>query len=282
MTRSEVFETPGSVSLQIRLPSGRVVVTTVDEPRTSVELVSLGRRGHDAIEEIDVRVDERHGAQVITIEQVARFRWGPIQISWDDAIEARIACPRGAKLEHTSGSADLRVEGDLGEVSVKTASGDVELDRVHGKLQVKTASGEISVGDVESDASLMTVSGELEVRRLRGPLSARAVSGDVRIQSLQAPLTLSTTSGNVDLDAVEAGEVRVQTISGDARIGVARGTRIWIDAASVSGNLHSELGLADEPTSVEQEGDPGPVVPLHVKTVSGDVSIVRAAARAPA
>ena len=35
-----VFETPGSVSLQIKLPSGRVVVTTADEPRTTVEVVA--------------------------------------------------------------------------------------------------------------------------------------------------------------------------------------------------------------------------------------------------
>ena len=32
--RCRRFETPGSVSLQIKLPSGRVVVTTVDEPKT--------------------------------------------------------------------------------------------------------------------------------------------------------------------------------------------------------------------------------------------------------
>ena len=40
-----VFETPGSVSLQVKLPSGRVVVTTADQPQTTVEVVALGRRG---------------------------------------------------------------------------------------------------------------------------------------------------------------------------------------------------------------------------------------------
>jgi hypothetical protein len=68
----------------------------------------------------------------------------------------------------------------------------------------------------------------------------------------------------------------VQTVSGDVRLGITRGTRTWIDAASVSGRLESELGLEDqEPTPDE---DASPVVPLHVKTVSGDVSVVRAAA----
>jgi len=72
--------------------------------------------------------------------------------------------------------------------------------------------------------------------------------------------------------------VRAQTVSGDVRIGVGRGTRVWIDAASVSGDLRSDLGLGDEqPASDEGR----PVVPLYVKTVSGDVSIVRATERVP-
>jgi len=273
-----VFETPGSVSLHVRLPNGRVRVTTADEPRTSVELVSLGRRGADALEEVDVRVEERPGGHVVTIEQTARFRWGPIQITWDDAVEARITCPRGADLELSAASADLQVEGELGEVSARTASGDVSLGDVGRKLQVKTASGDVTVGRIDADASLVTVSGELEVAHVNSSLTARAVSGDVHLGVVAGALSLSTTSGDVRLDRVEAGEVRVQTVSGDARIGVGRGVRVWIDAASVSGDLQSELGLADDVPAESEAADAeaDSVVPLHVKTVSGDVKIVRA------
>lgn len=121
----------------------------------------------------------------------------------------------------------------------------------------------------------MTVSGDLTVGRAGGSLLGRAVSGDVRIGSLSGSLTLSTTSGDVDVRSVEAGEVRVETVSGDVRLGVSRGTRVWIDAASVSGELDSELDVDDR----EPEGDRsgvGGVVPLRVKSVSGDVSIVGA------
>jgi hypothetical protein len=47
-----------------------------------------------------------------------------------------------------------------------------------------------------------------------------------------------------------------------------------VDAASVSGDLESELGLEGQEAVDEPEGA---VVPLHVKTVSGDVAVVRAA-----
>jgi DUF4097 and DUF4098 domain-containing protein YvlB len=112
--------------------------------------------------------------------------------------------------------------------------------------------------------------------RAEAPLTARSVSGDVMVGGSAGELGISTTSGDVDVKAVSGGDVRVQTVSGDVRLGITRGTRTWIDAASVSGRLESELGLEDQEPVAEDNAIP--VVPLHVKTVSGDVSIVRAAA----
>ena len=254
----QVFETPGSVSLRINLPSGRVVVTTTDEPQTSVELVPVGRRGPDAIDEIEVTMDEHRGRHVVRIEQKNKFRWGPIQITWGGDFEVRVTCPHGADLDFSGGSTDVRSHGELGEAAVRTASGDVKLESVRGTIEAKTASGDIAVETIVAEASLVTVSGDLEVGRVNGPLAARSVSGDVDLDSI----------------GIEAREVRVQTVSGDVRVGVGQGTRVWIDAASVSGELGSELGLEDEGPASDTSG---PVVPLHVKTVSGDVAIVRAA-----
>ena len=270
----QVFETPGSVSLQIKLPSGRVLVATADEPRTTVEVVAVGRRGQDAVDEIEVTMEDRLGRSLIRVEQKDRFRWGPIQITWGGDFECRITCPPGTDLDLAGGSTDLRAEGELGEVAVRTASGDMRLESAQGELQVKTASGDIAIGTIAAQASLVTVSGDLGVERVDASLTARAVSGDLTIGSVSGALTISTTSGDVDVKAVSGGDVRVQTVSGDVRVGIARGTRTWIDAASVSGRLESELGLDDR----EPAADETTVVPLHVKTVSGDVSIVRAAA----
>ena len=270
------FDTPGSVSLQIKLPSGRVVVTTADEPRTTVEVVALGRRGQDAIDDIEIVMDERSGHHVVRVEQRDRFRWGPIQITWGGDFECRISGPPGTDRDLSGASTDVRVEGELGDVSARTASGDIRLQRVGGPLQVKTASGDVFVGVVIGQGSIATVSGDVGIERIDAPLTARAVSGDITVGSIAAELGISTTSGDVDLKTVLEGDVRVQTVSGDVRVGIARRTRVWIDAASVSGRLESELGLEDQE---EAFGDAASaVVPLHVKTVSGDVSVVRAAA----
>jgi Toastrack DUF4097 len=269
------FETPGSVSLQIKLPSGRVLVSTADEPHTTVEVVAVGRRGQDAIDEIEVTMEERLGRYVVKVEQKDRFRWGPIQITWGGDFECRITCPPGSDLDLSGGSTDVRAEGELGDVSIRTASGDAKLESTLRELKVKTASGDIDVATVLTQASLVTVSGDVMLGRSDASVTARSVSGDVVIGSSAGILEISTTSGEVDVKAVLGGDVRVQTVSGDVRLGIARGTRTWIDAVSVSGRLESELGLDEQEPDSEEGSDP--VVPLYVKTVSGDVSVVRAA-----
>lgn len=277
-----VFDTPGSVSLQLKLPSGRVLVTTADEPRTTVEVVAVGRRGQEVADEVEVTMEERLGRSVIRVEQRDKFRWGPIQITWGGDFECRITCPPGADLDLAGGSTDLRAEGELGEVSARSASGDIELESIRGELQVKTASGDVAVGALSQGGSLVTVSGDLRVGRIDGGVvKARSVSGDVAIGTLAAELELATTSGDIDVQAVTGGELRVQTVSGDVRVGIARGTRTWIDAMSVSGRLESELGLEDaEPVGTAEAGDS--IVPLRIKTVSGDVTVARASALASA
>jgi hypothetical protein len=273
-----VFETPGNVELQIRIPTGRVSVETTDEPRTQIDLIPRGRRGEEAIEQIDISHDEHGGRHVITVEQRDRIRWGPLQISWGGEVEVRVKCPVGSELEFSGASTELRAEGRYGKVSARTASGEIRVGDVEGKLEVKTASGDISLDRIVSDnASVVSVSGDLELGHVDGRLTLRTVSGDVELGVARGPVTVSTTSGDVDVKSLETGELRVQSVSGDARIGIARGTRIWIDATSVSGDMNSELAVGDETPGEGSEAS-GEVVPVHVKTVSGDVRIVRAAA----
>lgn len=274
---TEVFETPGSVTLEVRIPTGRVLVGTTDEPRTVVELEARGRRAEETLELIDVTHDERSGRHVVTVEQRDRIRWGPIQINWGGDVEVRVKCPVGTELELSGASTEFRADGQYGKASVRTASGDIRLGDVSGKLELKTASGDVTLESLESEkAALVTVSGDVEIDRVDAHLMLRTVSGDVELGAARGALTVSTTSGDVDVRALEAGELRIQSVSGDVRVAVARGTQVYVDATSVSGDLRSELSMSHEGPAADSPA--GPVVPVHVKTVSGDVALVRASA----
>ena len=235
----QVFETPGSVSLQIRLPSGRVVVTTADEPRTSVELVADSAVVAPTPSRTSqvTRTTSAAAATSSPIEEKDRIRWGPLRITWGADVEVRVTCPPGADLDLSGGSTDLRVEGELGEVTVRTASGDVQLESVRRKLQVKTASGDVSVGVIEAERHRRH-----GLRRHRRRVASTARSSLARSPATPASrrcagrCTLATTSGDVEARVGRGGGGPLPVrVSGDVRIGVGRGTRVWIDATSVSG-----------------------------------------------
>ena len=85
---------------------------------------------------------------------------------------------------------------------------------------------------------------------------------------------MTTVSGDVRVDAAGGGGMRVQAVSGDVHLAIKPGERLYIDASSVSGTMSSELGLDDAPPA----DSAAPVIELRVRTVSGDLQIVRAAA----
>jgi hypothetical protein len=77
---------------------------------------------------------------------------------------------------------------------------------------------------------------------------------------------------------VQRGRVELKAISGDVIVGVRSGSRVYVDANTVSGSTSSELELSDSP--VPAPAADAPLVELFVKTVSGDVRIERALAAA--
>ena len=159
-----------------------------------VELVAKGRRGADALEDLVIRADERGGGTSSRSSRRRSSAGGPIQINWGGDVEVRIICPTGADLDLAGGSTDLKVDGELGEVTAKSASGDLSLNDVTKSFQLKTASGDISVGTIHAEGTIVTVSGDLEIRRILAPLNARSVSGGAKIGAIEAG-ELSTPDG---------------------------------------------------------------------------------------
>jgi DUF4097 and DUF4098 domain-containing protein YvlB len=261
------FDTPGTVKLRVVLASGDVEVETDDTDRTEIELLARGRGGQERLHEIVVKAEERGDTHEIVVEQPKRWHVG---IFRDSEIRVRIRCPHGSAIETQTESADVAVRGRVASAHAKTGSGDLSFTQVDGELVANSASGDISGEDVGGDCVVKTASGDVDIRSVGGTFAGSLVSGDLRLHDARDSVTVATVSGDQWIGSVSAGEIRLQAVSGDVRVGVRPGLRLWIDAASVSGSMKSELDSADGPT-----GD-GPLVQLRAKTVSGDVSIVRA------
>ncbi len=285
--RTETFDTPGSVSLDVRLGSGEIRIDARDVKQTTVELRPL--RDNDATTKAieSARLELRGGAdrqQVIV--DLGRSRGGLFRGA---AVGIEITCPEGADAEVKSGSADLDVRGRLGSISLSTASGDIELDDVSGDANINTASGDVRMGGIGGElrvntasgdvrgktiaggARLNTASGDVTIESVDGSLSVNSASGDVTVEAARAAVNVNTASGDQRIGSLSQGSAELKSASGDLTIGIKEGSTLWVDARSRSGEVRSELPVSDS----APEGD-APHVELKANTMSGDIEITRA------
>ena len=282
--RSWDFDTPGPVRLDLELPFGRVDVDTDETTtQTHVDLEGSGGDVQDLIDTATVDARPRGAGHEVRVE--VRRRGGFfISLGKGPDLRLRVTAPAGADVVVRTKSADIRGRGRLGSAEVKTASGDVSLDTVTGDVHVKTASGDFALSEAHGITQVQTASGDVSLQQARGDVTVQAVSGDVWVKDARQSVHVNTVSGDQRIDAVVEGSVETQAVSGDILIGVRRGSRVYVDANTISGATNSELTLADAPSDDAVDGsaeDEGPMVEVRAKTVSGDVSLVRAAAPTP-
>jgi hypothetical protein len=268
------FETSGPARLRVRNSAGLVAVEASQTGRTTVELEALrdDDATHQAIERATV---EAYGNDVtVQVGESKGFEIGAVSISFGRTpqVGIRIRCPEGSELDCATASANVKASGRLGDVETKSASGDVAVDHVTN-LRVQSASGDVRAASVDGEARIQTVSGDVRLGPVTGPISATLVSGDFEADEGQSDVTVKTVSGDQRVDAVRAGQIKLQSVSGDVRLGVRPGTRLHIDANSTSGDINSEFDVQDRPSDQPS----GLEARLQIKTVSGDIEIVRAA-----
>ena len=269
----QTFETPGPLALRVEIPSDEIEVSAAPGTQTILDLDGLDDESARTLGDVRVELrDARGGGHELIVEAKNRKGWGSILSFGRTGYRVKISCPEGAATTVRSRSADVRGRGRLGSVDVESASGDVSFDEVGGDAIVKSASGDIDLGTVEGRATAHTAAGDVEIRNARGAVGANSVSGDVVVRDACGDVTANSVSGDQKLEAVVEGVVKAQSVSGDVEIGVRRGSRVYLDCSTLSGETSSELELTGD------AGDEGPLVELRAKTVSGDISILRAAA----
>ena len=119
---------------------------------------------------------------------------------------------------------------------VNTASGDVTFEQVGGEAQVNSASGDVKLEEIGGALTVNTASGDVEIGRLggrrQGPLRFRrhpARRGRL-VARRSRPLPATSRSR-----ACAKATSSLQTASGDIEVGIKQGSKLWIDAKSMSG-----------------------------------------------
>ena len=101
---------------------------------------------------------------------------------------------------------------------------------------------------------------------------ANSASGDVTLGETENDAKIRTASGDIKIRSAARGRIDVTSASGDVEVGIRRGSSVYIDDSSISGDMTSEMDVSDAPP-VEPDG---PMVDFRARTMSGDVKVRRA------
>src|SRR6476469_9583391 len=184
------------------------------------------------------------------------------------------------------------------EVEIRLNAGDIQIDpTLDGRVEIELIAHDeetqeiVDAARVEQQGNRVLVDvpqkrggfsfGSLFGRqgidcRVRCPegslLTVRTKSADLSVRGAIGGMNVATASGDVEADRVNGG-VNIKSASGDVRIGVRRGSKVYLDCTTVSGDTSSELEVSPEAPATD-----GPLVEIRAKTVSGDIRITRAPA----
>jgi DUF4097 and DUF4098 domain-containing protein YvlB len=268
--RQQTFQTPGPIVLDVRSTSGSVRVDAIDGLADTTVTVKSVKGDRDIEDDAVIEAREDGGRQHVSVHIPGSKLFGFIQLGAQD-VDISVRCPAGSEPTIDVVSAEVVTNGKLGKAVIKGVSGDLAVERIDGDASLRTISGDLSVADVVGRATCQTVSGAVRVQHAGGPSEFRSISGDFRLGRLDGPVSVQSVSGDIEVDSIAQGAVTLKTVSGDMRIGVRQGARIWIDARSVGGRTTSELPVSDQ----QPAGD-GPFVELRATATSGNIRVVKA------
>jgi DUF4097 and DUF4098 domain-containing protein YvlB len=228
-----------SADVEIRGEAARQVTVTVDD--ADVDQVALVLHGTDRIEP--------------TFDGSHRLGSGRV----------RLQVPRGSRIELSTMSGDVRIDGLGGEVRCRSLSGDVHIEGASA-AEVQTVSGDLSIKGTPGALRIKTVSGDVQVGLVPGPaaqLDFETTSGDLRWSGTcgaRCRLAAATVSGDLSfaLDPRSSFELRFQTYTGDLD-----------DQLGITGLARGRRGLEKPARFGNGEGV------VDCRTFSGDVRIGR-------
>ncbi len=179
------------------------------------------------------------------------------------------------------GSADLRLRGLDGEISVAGDSGDIQATGIRGSFDFDSSSGDCRLEDFDGQQfRFHASSGDLVARGVRAQrVEAETSSGDVSVSSADIEeFEADSSSGDiaVDVQGDRLTSFRVSTSSGDVVLGLPADGSFDAEADQSSGDM--VVGFAegsavhdDEALVAFRRGSGGAKV--RVSTSSGDFTI---------
>ena len=156
-----------------------------------------------------------------------------------------VKIPVTADLDVETVSADISVDGVLGEVDLESVSGQVEVSGETRSLEASSVSGDVLATTTVGRAELESVSGDIIVRHATGRLEASVVSGNIVIEGgTLDSFDAETVSGSIFCAAnpTDRGRFKMETMSGKIEMVVSPDVNADFYIETYSGSIKNDIG----------------------------------------
>ena len=280
------FETPGPISLEVKIGIANIYLTASERADTRVEVLPTDpSRESDVAAAAETRVD--YGDGRLSVQNPLSWRergwWG-----WGKkgSMDVQIELPSGSRVNCDAVMGTFESVGPLGECRVKTGygkirveqagpaqletgAGNVTAEHISGSVEIKTGTGAVRVGSVDGAATIHNANGATQVGEATGKVEAHAANGRITVDRAHDSALARTAMGDVEIGQVEGGTITAHTAFGRVEIGVRDGVAAWLDLTTKFGRVHNDLDTAEQPAGSQA------TVEVHVHTGHGDISIHR-------
>jgi len=224
--KKEIHKTfTGKRSVRIQTASGDCEIKKGSSDQIIVDLVYSVRPG-DAFEP-----EFRERGNTLRLKE----RWYG---SSSGSVLWTITVPPETKIQFSTASGDLTINGTTNTVKASSASGEIIIENAEGEFDLNTASGDITIEDSKGEFDLSTASGEIEAYNLQGLMNMSTASGDIDVKDSKGTFELSCASGNVDASNITIeDESSFNTASGKVNVEPAESPKYDLNLSSASGNV---------------------------------------------
>lgn len=257
------FPATEPIDLLVEVTAGSVRIAAEQTELVTVEVRPVKSTQRDDELADEVRVDFADG-RLEVVESPARHNW----IRFSSGLDVVVSVPAGSRCWVSTASAEVNASGELGSLAAKTVSGGITAGAITGTAEISSTSGRISIDDIIGQVAVKSASGSVELGHVGSDVDVNSVSGKVEIGKADADAKVRTASGRVKIGTLRRGRSDISTVSGEVKVGVAKGAGVYLDLSSLSGRVTSEL----EPSEPTGEVD----LRLRCRTVSGAIRVAQA------
>lgn len=150
------------------------------------------------------------------------------------------------QISTVSGDVDVDAGLEVGQLSIKTASGDAQLNSLEfQELIFKSASGDLDTGDLGGrTVHAESASGDIQLTGRFDAVRVSTASGEISLEGSARELRCNTASGDVEVQADQVPEkLEMSSKSGDCEVAMPGGEGFILQFSTVSGELDSDFPL---------------------------------------